>query len=290
MIRWDHWRTFVAILDYGSLSVAARHLSITQPTAGRHIDQLEQDIGASLFTRSKEGLTPTILAHSLQSDARAMHAASHALTRKISRKETSLSGSVRITASEIVGTQILPEKLAEFQHREPRIDIELVLKNAQDDLLNRDADIAIRLIRPIQQRLLIKKVGTIKLGLYAHINYTKKHPIPTNIEELLNHRLIGIDRDLERWSNIRIGDMKASELKLNLKSDSDIGQLMALKAGGGIGICQRAIARRDGDLIPVLADQFSFEYEMWLTMHEDLKRDPAIRAVFKYLAKALSVP
>lgn len=288
LINWNHWRTFVAILDFGSLSDAARHLSITQPTAGRHVDQLEQEIGSSLFTRSRDGLAPTMLALSLQSDARSMHAACHALTRTISRKENSFSGIVRITASEIVGTQILPEMLAEFQCEEPGIDIELVLKNVQDNLLNRDADIAIRLVRPSQQRLLTKKIGTIKLGLYAHINYAKKHPLPTSLAELPSHRLIGIDRDLERWSNIKIGDLKASELKLSLKSDSDIGQFMALKAGGGIGICQRAIASRDDKLIAVLADQFSLQYEMWLTMHEDLKRDLAVRAVFKYLASALS--
>ena len=116
-INWSYWRTFLAVPDTGSLSAAARHLSLTQPTAGRHIDNLERALAAPLFIRSQEGLMPTSLALALKPKAQAMSMSAHALKRLVKTEGGELSGSVRITASEIVGVEIIPSILHLFRNK-----------------------------------------------------------------------------------------------------------------------------------------------------------------------------
>ena len=286
-INWSYWRTFLAVLDTGSLSAAARHLSLTQPTAGRHIDNLERALAAPLFIRSQEGLTPTSLALALKPKAQAMSMSAHALKRLVKTEGGKLSGSVRITASEIVGVEILPSILHLFRNKHADVDLELVLNNAQDDLLNQDADIAIRMVRPQQKRLLAKKVGKVSIGLFAHQLYLKNKSLPKNMGELADHHLIGIDRDIERWNKISIAGRAITANHLSFRCDSDIGQLAALRQGLGIGACQKNIARKQADLIAILSDQVSFDLEMWVVMHEDLKNNVSIRAVFEHFAEHL---
>ena len=286
-INWSYWRTFLAVLDTGSLSAAARHLSLTQPTAGRHIDNLERALAAPLFIRSQEGLMPTSLALALKPKAQAMSMSAHALKRLVKTEGGKLSGSVRITASEIVGVEILPSILHLFRNKHADVDLELVLNNAQDDLLNQDADIAIRMVRPQQKRLLAKKVGKVSIGLFAHQLYLKNKSLPKNMGELADHHLIGIDRDIERWNKISIAGRAITANHLSFRCDSDIGQLAALRQGLGIGACQKNIARKQADLIAILSDQVSFDLEMWVVMHEDLKNNVSIRAVFEHFAEHL---
>ena len=286
-INWTYWRTFLSVLERGSLSAAARHLSLTQPTVGHHIDKLETALAAPLFLRSQDGLAPTALALSLKPTAQNMSKAAHALKRLAQQDGSNLSGSVRLSASEIVGTEILPSVLAGFRRDFPDVDLELVLNNRQDDLLNQDVDIAIRMVRPQQTRLIAKKIGTVEIGLYAHEAYFKDRKRPERFEDLAGCHLIGIDRNVDRW---RAFDFRGSPLTTNhlsFRCDSDIGQLAALRAGLGLGACQKNIAKAEGDLIAILPAQIQFDLTVWLVMHEDLKSQASVRAVFDYLAKHL---
>lgn len=287
-IDWDYWRTFVAVFEYGTLSETARRLSISQPTVGRHIDLLEQAVGAPLFSRSRNGLAPTELAESLLGEARAMQSAAGALGRIVSRSDEQISGTVRITASEIVGTQFLLEPLRSLQRREPLLQIELALTNTQDDLINKDADIAIRLVRPRQNQLLAQKIGELELGLFAHRDYLEGRTLPQSVADLADHHLIGIDRDIERWDDVMIGGQNASDLALSFRCDSDLGQLTALNAGLGIGIYPKRLAERDRDLMAILHREFGLSFEVWLAMHEDLKQDRTVRTVRDHLAAQLA--
>ena len=287
-INWSYWRTFLAVLNTGSLSAAARHLSLTQPTAGRHIDNLEQALAAPLFIRSQDGLMPTPLALTLKPKAEAMAMSAHALKRLVKTDKEKLGGTVRITASEIVGVEILPAILHQFQRNHPDVDLELVLNNAQDDLLNQDADIAVRMVRPQQKRLLAKKIGKLPIGLYAHSRYLENRSRPKDVSELADYHLIGIDRDIERWSKLSVAGRSITANHLSFRCDSDIGQLAALRQGLGIGACQKNIAKKEKDLIAVLPNQVSFDLEMWVVMHEDLKMHRSFRAVFDHFVDHLS--
>ena len=166
--------------------------------------------------------------------------------------------------------------------------MELALSNRNEDLLRGDADIAVRMVRPTQGALVARRIGRIDVGLYGHRRYFKGHAVPKRLEDLRQHVLIGYDRDqayarlLERMGVPFTRDMFA------FRSDSDLAQLAALRAGFGIGASQLGIARRDKNLVPVLHSDLIYPMEVWLAMHRDLRSSRRIRLMFDHLATQLS--
>tara|TARA_R110000868_G_scaffold80875_2_gene229250 strand:- start:677 stop:1576 length:900 start_codon:yes stop_codon:yes gene_type:complete len=284
---WEHYRTLLAVIREGSLSAAARQLGLTQPTVGRHIDALEGALGLALFTRSQGGLTPTDGALALVPHAEAMANAAEALRRVASGEAEEDRGTVRITASEMIGTEVLPAILARFREKHPRIVIELMLSNRSEDLLQREADIAVRMIRPTQAALLAKKVGELGVGLHAHQNYLQAHGTPTNIEELREHSIIGYDKEPSVRRNVDLGVEFSRDL-FSFRADSDLAQFAALKAGFGIGMCQYGLAKKYPELQSLMPGQVSFPLDVWIVMHEDLKTSLRMRLMFDHLARELA--
>jgi DNA-binding transcriptional LysR family regulator len=285
---WSLYRTFLAVLDAGSLSGAARALGLAQPTVGRQIEALEAALGGeALFTRSPGGLKATRAALTLAPHAQAMAAAADTLVRAAAGAAEDMSGTVRITASDIVGAEVLPPILAEFRETWPGIEIELVLSNRQEDLLRRDADIAVRMARPTQDALLARRIGTVPLTLFGHRSYLQKHGAPRSIEDLRGHTLIGYDRLRPDLGGLADLPFEVSREMFALRTDSDLAQLALLRAGAGLAPCQRPIAERDPNLTPLLVGQFALALEMWVVMHEDLKSDRRLRALFDHLVAGL---
>ena len=286
---WTLYRTFLAVIDAGSLSGAARRLALTQPTVGRQVEALEQALGGeSLFTRSPGGLAPTRAARLLEPHARAMAAAAAALTRAAAGDAQAMSGVVRVTASEIVGAEVLPPILTDFRETWPEIDLELVLTNAQEDLLRRDADIAVRMARPTQGALLARRIGSMPLVFHAHRSYLQKHGEPRSIPELLGHTLIGFDRAAPNIEGVDGLPFEVTRDVFAIRTDNDLAQLALLRAGVGLCPCQPAIAARDPNLVPILEGKFNLTLEMWVVMHEDLKGDRRLRALFDHLVAGLT--
>ncbi len=285
---WETYRSFLAVMTEGSLSAAARKLALTQPTIGRHIDQLEDALGVSLFTRSQTGLMPTQSARELLPHAQAMASAADALVRASSGAEAEERGTVRLTASVMIGGEVLPSILTAFREKHPGIAIELVLSDVTADLLRRDADIAVRMVQPKQEALVAKKIGRIALGLFATHGYLERHGTPRKIDDVSQHSLIGFDRETAVVRALRIMGLKLTRDMFSLRCDADLAQLAAMRAGFGIGVCQLGIARRDPDLVRVLASDFNFELDMWLVMHKDLRNVRRTRLLFDHLVDGLS--
>jgi DNA-binding transcriptional LysR family regulator len=285
---WDHYRTFLSVLRNGSLSAAARELQLTQPTVGRQIAALEKSLrGGALFTRSPSGLLPTRVALDLQPHAESM-AATAAMLLRASTGAAAMKGTVRVTASETVGIEVLPAALRGFSAAQPGIVIELTLSDQVADLLKRDADVAVRMVQPRQQALFARRVGRVALGFHAHRQYLQRHPEPTRLEDLAHHVVIGFDRVPAYARDIRIGGRPVTRDSFNFRCDNDTAQLAALRAGIGVGVCQYGIARRDGDLVPLLTRHFSLGFDVWVVMHEDQKKVERVRAMFDHLATAMS--
>jgi DNA-binding transcriptional LysR family regulator len=286
-ISWELYRSFLAVARHGSLSGAARALRLTQPTLGRHVDQLEQALGTPIFTRSPQGLIPTDTALALVPIAEAMESAAEAIVRAASGTADEVGGVVRITAGEIVGAEVLPAILASCAERHPRIAFELHLSNRTEDLLRRDADIAVRMVRPTQAGLVARLLGEAVLGLYAHRRYLKGARRPETMDDVAGLRLIGFDRDPPPMRVFVEGELRLSREMFSLRADNDLAQLAALRAGYGIGACHVGIARRDRDLVRLLPDTFAVPLPVWLVMHEDLRANNRVRLVFDHLAGGL---
>jgi DNA-binding transcriptional LysR family regulator len=286
---WELYRSFLAVLQEGSLSAAARSLGLAQPTLGRHVEALERALGLALFTRSQLGYAPTDAALALQPAAQALAAAAAALRRVASAQGDgdAVRGTVRISASEVVGVEVLPPILAALRERHPALVIELSLSNRLEDLLKREADIAVRMQRPQQDVLVARRIGAITVGLHARDDYLERHGTPHTLDDLAGHALIGFDRETAFIRSVRreLGGLKRDDFAL--RADSDLAQLAAIRAGFGIGFCQVGLARRDPRLKRVLARRVSLPLDTWLAMHQDLRSTRRCRVAFDALAAGL---
>jgi DNA-binding transcriptional LysR family regulator len=286
--NWDELRSFVEVSRDGSLSGAARRLGLTQPTIGRHIDALEAALGLTLFTRSPRGLTPTPAALALEPHVEAMATAAAALGRAASGEAAADRGAVRVTASDVIGSEVLPPILAAFHAEHPGIVIELALSNRTADLARRDADIAVRMVRPTQSGLVARRIGSSRIGLYAHRDYLARFGEPRSLADLAKHCVIGFDRDNSSFRGAGEFARALTRETFGFRCDNDLAQLAALRAGVGVGGCQENIARRMPELVAVLPNVFHFVLEVWLVMHEDLKATRRVRLLFDHLAVGLT--
>jgi DNA-binding transcriptional LysR family regulator len=284
---WSLYRSFLAILQAGSLSAAARALGLTQPTLARHVAALEEAVGLTLFTRSQQGLAPTEAALELKPYAEQLAATTAAMLRAASGQGQGIKGSVRVSASEIIGSQVLPAIFAGMRAMHPALEIELVLSNAVENLLRRDADIAVRMVEPVHEALVVKRIGRVTVGLHAHRDYLARAGTPRTLEALQKHSVIGFDRETPAIRAIRARLPGLEAVHFALRTDSDIAHLMAIKAGFGIGLCQTALARQDPNLVRVLPS-VGLQLGVWLAMHENLRSTPRCRAVFDGLAAGLA--
>lgn len=287
-IGWELYRTFLAVLSEGSLSGAARALGITQPTVGRHISSLEGALGVSLFTRSQTGLLPTEAALSLRSYAEGMRSTAAALQRAAASHGAGVKGTVRVSASEVVGAELLPPILRELREQYPDLSIELVLTNRLQDLLQREADIAVRMTAPKQDALMARRVDSRTIGLHAHREYLAQRGTPRSAAELARHSLIGFDAETPFIRAARKAIPVWTRESFSLRADSDLAQLALIRAGCGIGACQVGIASRDPSLVRVLPTQFELKLDTWVTMHEDLRSSSRCLVTFHALVRGLS--
>ncbi|AYE32260.1 LysR family transcriptional regulator [Burkholderia pseudomallei] len=286
-IGWELYRSFLGVLREGSLSGAARALGLTQPTVGRHVAALEAALRVPLFTRSSSGLMPTDVALALRAHAEAMESTADALARAATSFGEDVRGVVRISASDVVGVEVLPPIVARLRQRHPALTVELALTNRVQDLLRREADIAVRMTRPGQTQLIARHIGGIELGLHAHRDYLARCGTPRDAGELVRHALIGHDRPTAFIRQIAKSFPGFDRGAFALRTDSDLAQLALIRCGAGIGACQAALAKRDPALVRVLPKAFAGRLDMWVTMHEDLRGSPRCRAVFDALAEGL---
>lgn len=284
---WHLIRSFLAALDAGSLLGAAKVLNTSQPTVGRHVAELESQLGVVLFERTGRGLQPTAVALTLADSARAMESGALQLGRRLSSAQTQVQGTVRITASQPVANALLPSILARMREALPEIQIELVSSNTVSNLLRREADIAVRMVQPEQGTLIAKKLGNVSVGVYAHKSYLARYGTPQQPEDLFHHAMIGYDADetmIRGFANY--GHVMTKE-SFALRSDDLMVQWQALLAGCGIGFVADYMGRTQSDLVKLLPMLVIPPLPMWLAVHREIRSSQRIRAVFDYLATAL---
>ncbi len=284
---WTLVRSFLAVLDAGSLLGAARRLGAQQPTLSRQVAQLEAQLGAPLFERTGRGVTPTALALAIADSARQMEQGADALGQALAGRRATASGTVRISTSEVAAAWLLPPLLAELQVAEPGIQIELVASNALTNLLRREADIAVRMVRPAQQSLVARKLGEIPIVAAAHRDYLARSGTPREPAELLRHRLIGYDRDESMRRGFAALGMAVTREHFALRTDDQVvyGQLVA--AGAGIGFVARYNIVHWPGVVPLLPLLKIPPLPCWLAVHREIRGNALVRRVYDWLAEAI---
>lgn len=284
---WRLIRCFLAALEHGSLLGAARALGSSQPTMGRYLAELETQLGVVLFERTGRGLKPTAAALALAEPARVMDMGALDLARRISGQQTELTGSVRISASEPVAAHLLPSVLRDMRLMFPHIQIELVASNAVSNLLRREADIALRMLRPQQATVIARKIGQVPLGVFAHRRYLERRGTPQQPEDLYQHDLIGNDKADNIIRTARQLGYTFQASSFALRCDSPMVQWQAVRAGLGLGFLGVFQTRGDPDLVRVLPSLRLAPLPMWLVVHREIRTNPRIRAVYDHLAQSL---
>lgn len=285
-LDWDDQRAFLAVLEEGSLSGAARRMGVAQPTIRARIAALERAVGKVLFTRSVKGLVPTQEARALGDFARAMARASQTFVRAASAAPGEVAGIVRLSVSELMGVEVLPPMLATLRARYPRLIAEIQLSNESADLLEQEVDIAVRNYPPRQNALVAQKVASIPLGLFAHTAYLTRRGQPKTRDDLTGHDLIGPDR---ATADLAIASDFVPNLDRNcfvIRTDSHPAQLAAARAGLGIAVVQCPVGLADPLLRPVLPELTIARLDTWIVTHENLRDLPRVRAVFDHLVEA----
>jgi DNA-binding transcriptional LysR family regulator len=289
MLDWTLLRSFLAVLDAGSLSTAAASVGATQPTLSRHIQTLETELDAVLFRRSVRGLEPTQAALNLAEDARAMGRAAEALALKAGGQSQSMTGAVRLTASRIMASYVLPKMIAALRAAEPGIEVEIVASDEPQNLLRRDADLALRMFAPTQQALVARKLGDSPLGVYAGKAYLARRGRPQVLADMMAHDIIGFDRGEDIIRGFDARGFRVTREFFPVRTDDQVVFHQMMLAGAGIGFAQRRVAEAHAELERLDVGLDLPPLPVWLVMHEEVRSNARIRRVADFLSDALLV-
>lgn len=287
-LDWSYLQSFIAVAEQGSLSAAARARHSSQPTLSRHIAQLEQSIGTRLFERSSGGVVLTQAGSDLMAHAKTMADAAAKLAILTQGGSQSFAGTVRITASQIVATYLLPPVITALHAAVPEIEIELVASDDTNNLLRREADIALRMYRPTQEDVIAQHVGDLTLGAYAAKAYLARKGMPQTVEDIPNHDLIGYDRNTLIIDGLRQFGADVRRGFFKFRSDDQVVCWQMVRAGFGIGFNQTAIGNADSLVAPVFGGMPVGHLPIWLTAHSELRSTPRIRKVYDFLKTSLA--
>ena len=284
---WALVKSFLAVLDAGSLMGAARRLGAQQPTLSRHVAELEAQLGTPLFERTGRGVTPTAAALAIADAARHMQDGAQALARGLAKSRDLATGTVRISTSEVAAVWLIPAVLARLQVEEPGIQIELVASNAITNLLRREADIAVRMMRPAQASLIAKKLGEIPIVAAAHADYLARAGTPREPVDLLRHRLIGYDRDDTMIRGFAAFGVAVTREQFALRTDDQVAYGRLVATGAGIGFVAAYNIGHWPGVVALLPQLAIPPLPCWLAVHREIRGNRLVRRVYDFLAKEL---
>jgi DNA-binding transcriptional LysR family regulator len=284
---WGLIRAFIEVVRTGTLSAAARNLGQTQPTLGRQIRKLEALCGEPLFLRTGRELAPTDRARSLYEAAGEIETEVTALARAFAAGARG-SGVVRITAAEVFAVHVLPGLIAPILAADPELEIEVLASDRVDNLVRRDADIALRFARPAQPELIAVKIEDMPLGLYVSRSLAASRPPPRSLPELSEWPWVSPRTRTTMVDRAAALGVMLDRSRLRVRSDSMLVLYGAVSQGLGIGALSSWLADRDPNLVRLLPDFTPMVMPFWLVANEDLRRNPRIRRVFDALREALT--
>ena len=282
MFQWSDVHVFLRVASRGSFTAAAKELAMDQTTIGRHIASLETALGAKLFHRGRSGLTISPAGEEILEAARDMEHAAHAIDRRVSGRDKSIEGDVRITTAEAFGTRFLAPRIEALRQKYPKVTPTLIISPRLLSLTHREADVAVRMWKSTQPDLVARKIGHWAFSLYAAPAYVKAHPQP--ITDARAHAFLGFDAELAAtpeaaWISERAGNRFAFR-------SNHFGVLERAAVGGaGIAVLPCFLADGREDLVRVGGDDLTVTLRsIWIVVHRELQRQARIRAVTDFIA------
>jgi DNA-binding transcriptional LysR family regulator len=282
MIDWDLLRYLLVVHRAGSMAAAARHLRVDQTTVGRRVATLERQLGVQLFRRTRAGYAPTAAAAEIAECLTGAEASIEQAYLRLAGRDARLEGRVRITTTDLMATPVL-QSLRDFRAAQPRVEIELIVDNRRLDLGKGEADLAVRMARPREPRLIGRRLGPMRLGVFASATYLRNRPAvrPGQLDghDVLAFALeMGIARD--PWV---VGALRGGVVVV--RSNSVLSLTRAAAADLGVAVLPCVAAEVEPSLVRVGAPHQAGE--IWLALHRDLRATARVRAVFEHLQRSL---
>lgn len=287
MMNWDDARFFLAVARCGTLRKAANQLQVDQATVGRRLTALENSLGSKLFIRTPKSFSLSPLGESMLADMMKMENAVQAIARKAAGGDESLCGNVRIATTDTLAEAFVIPALQDLRQRYPAITVTLLTALNITDIAYHGADLAIRGARPDDDELIIKRLATIEMGLYASPHYLAQRGMPVKGEQLRGHDLLMFPRELvpRHWSNF--GGETLFEPNAVLQCNSQLLLRSATRSGLGIGLLLSCLADHDPELVRLFPESKDW-VDIWLVLHPDLQRAARVRAVVQALETSFS--
>ena len=279
---------FLAVAETGSLSAAARRLGSSQPTVSRQVREIEETLGETLFARQARGMSLTETGRALLAPAREMGEAAGTFGLIAAGASERLSGSVRVTASVFVAHYVLPSIVSTMREAEPEISIEVVASDASDNLLFREADIAVRMYRPTQLEMVTRHIGDVELGLFGSVAYLDRMGRPVGPDDLGRHHFVGYDRNPAIIDGFRASGWEVDRDFFPVRCDQNTVVWELVRAGCGLGFAQAKIGRMDPQVEEIALGIPIPRLPVWLTAPEALRQSPRIRRIWDLLVDGLS--
>ncbi|WP_299701827.1 LysR family transcriptional regulator [uncultured Tateyamaria sp.] len=285
---WTHLRAFLTTAETGSLSAAARQLGLAQPTIGRQVSALEEALRLTLFERTSRSMTLTDAGRDLLIEARKMGDAAARITVMAQGRTQGLDGIIRVTASDMMSAYVLPDTLLKLRDLAPRLRVDVIAANDIRDILKREADIAIRHVRPTEADLIARKIGDSSAHLYASKSYVAARGSPKTVEDLKEHDFISMADDDAFVAAMEEYGIPVSRANLRSGSTSGITTWELLRKGFGIFPMSDHIGDQFDDAVRLLDGVTDLSFPVWLVTHRELHTSKRIRLVFDLLAEMLS--
>lgn len=281
MVDWEDVRHFLAVAQSGTLSGAAREIKVDHATVSRRLAALETALDVKLVDRMPRSCRLTVLGRQVLERAVEMEAAADGIARLAKAAHAPLAGRITLSAPPVLATHLLTERLARFREEYPNIRLSLSAEAHRVSLSRREADVAVRFIRPDETSSVTRKIGVMAFGLYAHRSYA--HLATPERWEFITWDQAFADSPAQSWL-LGIANGRSVVCELTYSSE----HLVAVRAGVGVAGLPCFIGERDPDLVRIDERAPYFARDIWLLVHNDLRKTPAVRAVMDFVVDAVS--
>jgi DNA-binding transcriptional LysR family regulator len=286
-IDWNLARAFCATADAGSLSAAARRIGLTQPTLSRQVAALEAMLGVTLFERIGKKLVLTATGRGLLEHARAMAAAAEAMALSAAGQTQDVSGRVCISATDAFAVHLLPDVVERLRRDAPHITLSIVATDSLSDLRRREADIAIRHLRPTEPELIARHIGDMQADFYASRAWVERHGQPVTAEGLASAVVLAFEPVDRFVAELDKAGIALPSDRCRIASDNALVLWELVRRGLGVGVMLRRLAEQERDLVRLLPDWAGIPVPVWLVTHGELRTSARVRVVFDVLAEVL---
>lgn len=286
-IDWNLVRAFCATAEAGSLSAASRKLGLSQPTLSRQVAALEEQLAVTLFERVGKRLVLTTGGAGMLEHARQMAAAADALALTAVGQSSDIAGRVRLSVTDTVATHLMPEIVARLREEVPQITIVVTATDALSDLRRREADIAIRHVRPAEPELVGRLLGEMTARLYVSDSWIARHEVPQSVSDLKGATFLAFDPVEQFVAYMAMQGLQPSLEQCRVVSNSALALWEMTRRGLGVGVVLDLAAARTPGLVALLPEVLKIPVPVWLVTHRELQTSRRIRLVYDIIAEEL---